>query len=128
MSYTFNSTKAQRRMIRRWCLDNGVYPNSHPRDMDRLTLKTHNGMGYYTDKNYDRNKYANVETIAWMEWTGQSLEELSDACAFLRMTLPTNTAIVLLVRSPPPTPPSKAKPKPVDLDAVLDHVFHGKNK
>lgn len=110
MSYAFNTTKSQRRMVRRWCLENNVYTNSHPTDLPKPVRQTHNGMIYSIGKNYNKPKYTGVEYVAWMEWRGQSLEELSDACAYLRMTLPTETAIVVLVRSPPPTPPSSKKP------------------
>ncbi len=110
MSYGFNTTKAQRKMVRRWCLDHGVYTNSHPMEMRMPYRETHNGIRYSLIKNFDKSKYKDVEHVAWTEWVGQSLEELSDACAYLRMTLPARTAIVILVRSPPPIPSSRTRP------------------
>ncbi len=114
MSYTFNTTKAQRRMVRRWCVDNGVRSNNHrwwghdASIMAAWVKVTHNGMQYFAEPFFDY-KWVHNDPVVYLCWCGESLEDTSDAVAFLRMTVPTKCAICIVVETPQPTQPSRVK-------------------
>lgn len=96
-------------MIRTWCREHGIGTNSHPGELVKPIYTTHNGMQFCLARNYNKAKYPGIERVAWLEWVGQSLEVLSEACAYIRMTHDSSTGIVVMVRSPEPTKPSRVR-------------------